>query len=323
MWNHELPWKSSLFSLTVFKNQFDNKTHRRMDFESFDSLEKFLYKLSNRKLESKKDAELISPATYLPGTTRANKNVVNWGSWCAVDVDDYEFEGDIKDVLINQYGHWRYICYSTASSTSAVPKFRLVFPITQEVESDRIKHFWFALQCELDSIGDRQTKDLSRMYFVPADYASANNFIFSNRSGGSINADELMAKWPYNEKQNSKDFLDRLPDAWKEQILEYRKNRLDNTDYVWSSYRDCPFWPKSMAAEYINISSTGWYRQMYRIMIAVAGKAVEKGYPITASQIVDLCRQFDMETGNWYENRPMEVEANNALEYAYKNGVMA
>ena len=80
MLNHELPWKSSLFSLTVFKNQFDNKTHRRMDFESFDSLEKFLYKLSNRKLESKKDAELISPATYLPGTTRANKNVVP-GCW--------------------------------------------------------------------------------------------------------------------------------------------------------------------------------------------------------------------------------------------------
>ena len=294
-----------------------------MDFESFDSLEKFLYKLSNRKLESKKDAELISPATYLPGTTRANKNVVNWGSWCAVDVDDYEFEGDIKDVLSNQYGHWRYICYSTASSSSVVPKFRLVFPIAQEVESDRIKHFWFALQCELNSIGDKQTKDLSRMYFVPADYAGANNFIFSNRSGGSINADELMAKWPYNEKQNSKDFLDRLPEAWKEQILEYRKNRLDNTDYVWSSYRDCPFWPKSLAAEYINISSTGWYRQMYRIMIAIAGKAVERGYPITASQIVDLCRQFDLETGNWYENRPMEVEANNALEYAYKNGVMA
>ena len=54
-------------------------------------------------------------------------------------------------------------------------------------------------------------------------------------------------------------------------------------------------------------------------MIAVAGKAVEKGYPITSNQIVDLCRQFDMETGNWYENRAMDAEANNALEYAYKN----
>ena len=61
---------------------------------------------------------------------------------------------------------------------------------------------------------------------------------------------------------------------------------------------------------------------MYRIMIATASKAVEKGYPITSNQIVDLCRQFDKETGNWYESRPMDVEANNALEYAYKNGVV-
>ena len=33
-----------------------------------------------------------------------------------------------------------------------------------------------------------------------------------------------------------------------------------------------------------------------------------------------MCRQFDMDTGKWYENRPMEVEANNALEYVYING---
>jgi len=73
----------------------------------------------------------------------------------------------------------------------------------------------------------------------------------------------------------------------------------------------------------MTISSSGWYRQMYRIMIALAGKAVEKGYPITASQLVEMCRQFDVETGNWYENRPMDVEANNALEYVYKNGVIS
>ena len=60
MSNLERLWKISLFSLTVFKNQFDNKTHRRMDFESFDALEKFLYKLSDRPLGGKKDAELIS-----------------------------------------------------------------------------------------------------------------------------------------------------------------------------------------------------------------------------------------------------------------------
>jgi len=161
------------------------------------------------------------------------------------------------------------------------------------------------------------------MYFVPATYAGANNFIFSSGRGRPVDPYELMAKWEYNDKADSKNFLDRLPVAWREQIIEYRKAKMDNTDFVWTSYHDCPFWPKSLAAQYITISNTGWYSQMYRIMIAIAGKAIERGYPITANQIVDMCRQFDKETGNWYENRPMEVEANNALEYAYKNGVIS
>ena len=59
---------------------------------------------------------------------------------------------------------------------------------------------------------------------------------------------------------------------------------------------------------------------MYQIMIAVAGRAVDAGYPITANQIAEMCKQFDAETGNWYENRPMLVEADRALEYIYRNG---
>ena len=47
---------------------------------------------------------------------------------------------------------------------------------------------------------------------------------------------------------------------------------------------------------------------MYQIMIAVAG-TVDAGYPITANQIADMCKQFDAETGNWYENRPMLKES--------------
>ena len=159
------------------------------------------------------------------------------------------------------------------------------------------------------------------MYYIPAAYANANNFFYVN-SGRPLDIDYLLARWPYDDKRDAKSFMDRLPSAWREQIMDYRKGKLDNTSYVWSGYSDCPFWPKNLAAEYITISESGWYRQMYRIMIAVAGKAIEKGYPITATQIVELCRQFDIENGNWYENRPLDVEANNALEYAYKNGVI-
>ena len=318
-----------MYSLTVFSSPrwweaqqryvYDNKTHRRIDFDTWEKFEKFLYKLSKRELNGKQDAELITPAVFVPGTNRSNKTVTAWAGWAAVDVDDHTFEGNLEDELRSRYGDWSFICYSTASSTESRPKFRLVFPLTRSVQQEQIKHFWFALNSELDAIGDRQTKDLSRMYYIPANYAGAYNFIFSN-SGVPLDPDYLCAKWRYDEKNDAASFIDRLPDAWREQIVEYRKSQLNNTNVVWSGYHDCPFWPKKLAAEYQTIQGSGWYRKMYQIMIATAGGAIKLGYPITAKQIEDLCRQFDNDTGKWYENRPLYREADNALEYVYKNG---
>jgi hypothetical protein len=243
-----------------------------------------------------------------------------WSGWCAVDVDDWTPEGDLNDTLIDKFGLWDFICYSTASSLEKLPKFRLVFRLDRNIQQDEIKHFWWALNTELDSIGDRQTKDLSRMYYVPANYSSAFNFIFRN-TGIPIDVDELLARHKYDDTRDSGNFLDRLPDEWRKQIIEHRKSSLENTEYSWSGYYDCPFWPKKLASDYTTINNTGWYHKMYQIMIAVAGKAVEKGYPITSKEIEDLCRAFDNDHGRWYENRAIEKEANNALEYVYRNGV--
>ena len=304
-------------SLTIFKNLFAIKTDQRMDFDSFDELEKLLYKLSDQPLASKKDAVLISPATYKPDTTRKNDNVVEWSGWCAVDVDDYEPEGELKDDLIRRFSTWRFTCYSTASSTRSSPKFRLVFPLKKSVEMQRIKDFWYALQTELGDLGDRQTKDLSRMYYIPGKYADAYNFIFSN-GGVSIDPDELIFKHPMPKKANLNNFFDRLPDEMQKQIIEYRKNKLD-ANYEWTSYRDCPFFPKKLEMEYRAISNTGWYHKMYQIMVAIAGNAIKNKYPITVSEISKMCRELDGDTGNWYKNRPLDKEADRALEYVYKN----
>ena len=77
-----------------------------------------------------------------------------------------------------------------------------------------------------------------------------------------------------------------------------------------------------MAGEYLTISDTGWYSKMYAIMVKVAGNATYRGYPISSAQIAELCKQFDVENGNWYENRPLETEADRALEYIYRNGTL-
>jgi hypothetical protein len=126
-----------VYSLTIFKSIYDNKTHRRMNFSRWEAFN----------------------ATYLSNTTRANANVVNWANWTAVDVDDHVFKGNLKDELFNRFGDYTYICYSTASSSIDHPKFRLVFPLSKEVENSKIRHFWFSLNKELSEIGDGQTKD--------------------------------------------------------------------------------------------------------------------------------------------------------------------
>ena len=306
-------------SLTLFKNIFDNKTDKRIDAPNFDSFERVLYDLSEKPFESKADAMLMSPAIYEKNTTRKNDNVIEWAGWCCVDVDDYElpYRG-INDDLVKRFSAYRFVCYSTASSTSDRPKFRLVFPLTRAVKREDIRRFWFALQTELGDLGDKQTKDLSRMYYIPGRYANAFNFIFSHYVGDYIDPAKLIPKHPMPEKTNLNNFFDRLPEAMQEQIVQYRKDKLD-ANYEWSSYHDCPFWPKRIAAEYTTISNTGWYAKMYAIMVACAGNAVRKKYPITAGEISQLCRQFDEDTGNWYKNRPLDKEADRALEYVYKN----
>jgi len=305
-----------MVSLTIFDSIYDNKTNKRMDYTSFDEFEAILYKLSeSTKYPTKQDAPLLSPAIYQPDTTRANDNVVGWGGFGILDIDDYE--GDLKDIE-SKYDKYRYVCYSTASSTVESPKFRLVFPLTCNVDKDNIKHFWFALNKEIGDIADAQTKDLSRMYYVPAKYKDSFNFIFSH-DGEVMNPNDLMEKYPYVKPNQT--MFDRFPEAIQKALLERKRNELKNTNYTWTSYQDCPFVNKKQIDEYKGITGTGWYSKMYQIMLTTAGNAMSKGYPITPKEIEYICRDLDTDTGGWYLKRDLEKEAARAIEFVFKNNI--
>jgi hypothetical protein len=304
-------------SLTLFKSVFDNKTHKRIDCSSYAEFEKLLFDLADQPRKDKKSAPLISPATYKPDTTRANDNVIGWAGWCAVDVDEHVFDGELEKELLNAYGTWNHVVYSTASSTKEHPKFRIVFPLTEDVPKDKIKHFWFALNKTLGDIGDPQTKDLSRMYYVPGQYQDAYNFIYNNFSATDMNPYDIMAKHDYVERQGT--LLDNLPPAIKKAMLSHRKNEMTNTNITWNNYKDCPFVNKKMVKEYNLITDTGWYTKMYGIMVSIAGNAIRKKYPITAGEITTLCKEIDYENGNWYKSRPFDKEADRAIEFVYGN----
>ena len=292
-----------------------------MECSDFNEFEKLLYDLSKIERKDKKSAQLISPATYIKDTTRANKNVEKWGGWAAVDVDDLDCTMEnLHDILNDRVGSWKYICYSTASSTPDKPKFRLVFSLDQHIAADKIQHFWFALNTHLESMGDRQTKDLSRMYYIPATYAGANNFIFTH-PGNDIAVNELLLKYPFTTKKSGNTLFDRLPEDMQKEIIQHRKDQMENRNIRWTSYRDCPFVNKKQVDEYKGISGTGWYAKMYQIMLTTAGNAHSKGYPITPKEIEYICRDLDTDTGGWYNKRDLEKEAARAIEFVFKNNI--
>ena len=309
-----------MFSLTIFKNIFDNKTHRTMKFDTLESFEKLLYELSSqpgykpKKGERKQGSPLITPSTFHKDTTRSNVNVIQWNGWAALDVDDYEgtFEETIEKFKKNYF-----ICYSSASSTKEKPKFRMVLPLTESVPADKLRHFWYALNHEFGSVGDAQTKDVSRMYYVPAQYPNAHNFIFTNKAD-RINPNELMDRHEFvSGFRNS--FEDKMPDAIREKIAEYKKTKLTNSNFTWGSYRDCPFVNKQLVLEYRNISDSGWYHKMFQIMVSISSRAMRAQYPITPEEVSKLCKEIDNDTGGWYKNRPLNLEAARAIDFSLKS----
>ena len=210
-------------SLTIFDSIYDNQTVKRMDYKNFEEFEEVFYRLAeSSKYPTKSKAPLISPATYLPDTTRANDNVVAWGGFGIIDVDD--FQGDIKDIE-SKYERYKYLCYSTASSSISHPKFRLVFPLTKWIQKENIKHFWYALNKEIGDIADAQTKDLSRMYYIPSKYKNSFNFIFSHENHFDRNSFQV-------KDEDNEEAIEALADDSPEQIktaaVELSKEKNDD-----------------------------------------------------------------------------------------------
>jgi hypothetical protein len=308
-------WENA-YALTIFKNIFDNKTHRKMVFDSWDRFENLLYKLSKQSGYKPKKGEktkgsspLISPAVYSEDSVRRNVNVTKWARWCALDVDEYE--GDFESAW-NVFKPYNHICYSSASSTIEHPKFRIVFDLTENVPADKIRHFWFALNSEF-KIGDTQCKDLSRMYYVPAQYPNAHNFFHSNK-GEILNPNKFMEKHEFVSSFRDT-FTSQIPDRIRKEMEEKRKAELTNTNIVWSSYHDCPFVNKQKVIEYRTINETGWYAAMYNMAVSIAANAIKKKYPIRPEEIATLLKQIDAENGGWYKSRPFEVECARAIDF--------
>jgi len=314
-----------MIELTIFRSIHDNKTHNRVEFGTWPKFVAALFEMS--KVPAYKPAKderpgpgaavLISPAQYMPNTTRANANVTYWGGWVALDIDNYS--GSFKETL-EMFKDYDGVCYSSASSRREHPKFRIILRLTETVPVEKIRRFWFALNREFGNVSDPQTKDLSRMYYVPAQYPKAFNFIFKLGGTKIVDPTRFMSTHPFVEP--AQDFLSKLPESVQREVMKQRESSLTNVSVSWTSYRDCPFINRKLLKEFEAIAfqdGSGRYSLFYKIMTSIAGAAVRAKYPITPSDIATLMLQIDSDFGGRYKKRSLEVEAARAISFVLRS----
>ena len=339
------------FEITVFDSLYDNTTHKTIRKSNWNDFKRFFRSLSQLDhYANKSTAPLISPAIYKEDTRRSNANVKAWGGWCALDVDSHPFKSkeEIQLFMKEKHSEKAHICYSTASSSIEKPKFRLVFPLSEWItDTNKIQKFWYSLNKEFDGLVDKQTKDVSRMYFIPAKYKESNNNFFWVQEGQFLDADLLIQKYESElfgdndvhfllGSSSPSSFIDQLPEKMRESVLKYREQQLKekNKHFSWTSYKDCPFVFKGAVDAYREIAISGKegrYRQLYVLMVSIAGTAISKGYPITSREVIDLVLEIDSDIDGYYsssssssskrkKNRKVSTEAERAISYAYRTG---
>jgi hypothetical protein len=58
---------------------------------------------------------------------------------------------------------------------------------------------------------------------------------------------------------------------------------------------------------------------MFQIMVSISSRAMRAQYPITPEEVSKLCKEIDNDTGGWYKNRPLNLEAARAIDFSLKS----
>lgn len=130
---------------------------------------------SHKQVPEKTDAACWSSSTYKAGDKRGNKNVVAI-SMAVIDVDN----GLPVEILIKQIEGYAYHIHSSFSHTLTNPKYRVILPLGQPIEAAEWNQTWLRINAWVGGINDPSTKDVGRIYFMPAcPLHSKDKFVFT------------------------------------------------------------------------------------------------------------------------------------------------
>ncbi len=299
------------YNTLIYKNVVGVKATaiQSIPFNSWNDFKNYLINRYNTTfLEHKRQNYNMISGTSLTGG-RNKGDIISTSLWIACDIDN------IKDKyftqIIDMFKKYEFIIYNSASCRQDDIRFRIVFPISRQINVKEYRHFWINLDKSFENILDKQTKHIERMQGMPAQFENAFNFIASN-DGMIIDVDDILSKFEYIDNDVSVKFPLLLKNVHK---------KLTN-NYTWSSHTNCPFVQKDIVDKFhslYNQDGVGKYVLTYSMMCSIAQRAVFLKYPINVKEIVALMKEIDY--NNIYKGRNWEVEAQNAINFALQNSI--
>ncbi|AGG58204.1 hypothetical protein VPDG_00043 [Vibrio phage henriette 12B8] len=257
-----------------------------------------------------KSSGLISPAIYAEdGVGRSNDNVVGWDMVC-MDIDD-----GVKDInqVLNHFKQFKYIVYSSPNCTKHKLKLRVCIPLDKRAGKNVLKQIWFAMNEWCGGIIDQQTKDYSRLFYLPARYrnrgAEYTHFFLEN-DGITLDWETLISRYPSPPEKDLFKIKDPLL-GLKRKIFQNAKGipSMNITD------PNCPFVKSWMREKYALTPLGSHHRAIYIFMLQCCHNAEAIEYPLSHEELVDMGRQLDDLDGGYYDDKKLQDSAKDALEF--------
>lgn len=147
------------FIITLFDNKFDNRPKEKLF-----AIEDFIKHLRNPDIRSVKDGLLWCPARYR-NSHRKQENVTELSA-LELDIDD----GATLNEALEPFRKLGYftLYHTTFSHTLEHHKFRIIVPLTRPIPYNKFFYLYCWANKLVGKVVDRQTKDLSRMFYLPS-----------------------------------------------------------------------------------------------------------------------------------------------------------
>lgn len=178
--------------ISLFKNEKDNTPQQRT--LTWEQCRRLLFSASSPR--ALKGGFAFSPVSYRPMAKRGVNGVDM--VYCAVF--DVEHHGSFDQVrpLLDGY---EYVCHSSYSHTLGHPRYRIVLPLTRPVPALEWPVVWARLNLWAGEINDPNTKDASRIYYLPSHPPGVQGHFLVHGEGRFLDVDELPHPPPQQGQQ--------------------------------------------------------------------------------------------------------------------------